>query len=488
MWVRYYWNDSSIHWNPADYSDVTEITMPTQDTWTPGLFLDHFRSKEFYKRVPYIFVRITHTGYSYLYTPLYSYTACSLQVAAFPFDEQTCDLNFTSYFLTTENLKFVLNKGMGADLSNYRKNTEWGLVSFTAFATEETGRQGCSDCVYSVIVFRLVFRRRWQQRFYYYYAPNIILNLFTTIQFALPIDSGERMEWSSACYLAVALFKQLIYFTFSSSKEFPIWVTYIAFTSVITACSQVLTILSIYIHKQGTHDNFRTVPIWLRNLVLHKVAWFVGLEPAALEEENVPVNVDEVVVADDDETIGLEHLNKERKITFSHLGHEESYNEVESIGSEENYTSVDRSRTKTFANIKGYLSRFKTSIFAPKEPKTMESRRRGITYGRRRTLEAMSSKNMSMILEEIEHLRQASLLGTRFKQNKEETIYNILKYMQLLDEKYEEKKRIHALRSEWKQVTMVLNRVLMVIFFVANVITWVIVLVQIPRYEREVYL
>ena len=44
IWLRHYWKDDYLTWNPSDYDNITEITLPTNpdmdaSIWVPDIYL-----------------------------------------------------------------------------------------------------------------------------------------------------------------------------------------------------------------------------------------------------------------------------------------------------------------------------------------------------------------------------------------------------------------------------------------------------------------
>lgn len=91
----------------------------------------------------------------------------------------------------------------------------------------------------------LTIKRRGAQGFFFFYVPNLMLNVLTLVQFFLPCDSSERIKWSASIYLAVTFYLLSIKDVFPLSANLPVWVQFIALTAVLTGASQVRTFLTL---------------------------------------------------------------------------------------------------------------------------------------------------------------------------------------------------------------------------------------------------
>lgn len=86
------WNDTRLTWNSSDYSNVTEILVPTNQLWIIDLFVVNIGDANGYVNIASQSLSvIQNTGLIYVIFSLTNLkTRCSLDIKHYPFDMQTC--------------------------------------------------------------------------------------------------------------------------------------------------------------------------------------------------------------------------------------------------------------------------------------------------------------------------------------------------------------------------------------------------------------
>ena len=81
---------------------------------------------------------VTYTGDIAVMYPIIFELSCDITVYHFPFDQQVCHLKFGSWVYPNRLLYIRLRDSNAADISNYQRSSEWGLVKFTASEHNES--------------------------------------------------------------------------------------------------------------------------------------------------------------------------------------------------------------------------------------------------------------------------------------------------------------------------------------------------------------
>lgn len=83
-----------------------------------------------------------------------------MDVTWFPFDSQSCNIQFGSWSYSGQEIDFNLVNvtGLAFDLSEYVTNGEWKLVEFTGRRMEKF--YGCCEEAYITIVFTIKIKRQ----------------------------------------------------------------------------------------------------------------------------------------------------------------------------------------------------------------------------------------------------------------------------------------------------------------------------------------
>ena len=94
-WVHRYWTDELHVWVPAAFGGVTEINI--DHIWRPQITMVHSVLRPWDKNVEVDDVEIKSSGYAYDSRPAALSPLCEFDFSRFPFDTQTCRIEFESW-------------------------------------------------------------------------------------------------------------------------------------------------------------------------------------------------------------------------------------------------------------------------------------------------------------------------------------------------------------------------------------------------------
>lgn len=150
-----------------------------------------------------VIIRVTNDG-TLTWTPGGVYeTSCSTDVTYYPFDEQECDIELTTWGYTNVEINLV---GKGVDLSYYEPDGEWAFMSYSV--TSNTRTAGASSL--PQITYAMKYRRRPTYQVMNTILPLILLGFLHCFVFQLPADSGEKMGYSLTTLLAFAVYLTIV--------------------------------------------------------------------------------------------------------------------------------------------------------------------------------------------------------------------------------------------------------------------------------------
>uniref|UniRef100_H0VHT4 5-hydroxytryptamine receptor 3A n=1 Tax=Cavia porcellus TaxID=10141 RepID=H0VHT4_CAVPO len=241
IWYRQFWTDEFLQWNPEDFDNITKLSIPTDSIWVPDILINEFVDVGKSPNIPYVYVR--HQGEVQNYKPLQVVTACSLDIYNFPFDVQNCSLTFTSWLHTTEFLEFSDRESRGS---------------------------------FAEMKFYVVIRRRPLFYAVTLLLPSIFLMIVDIVGFYLPPDSGERVSFKITLLLGYSVFLIIVSDTLPATAiGTPLISVYFVVCMALLVISLAETILIVrLVHKQ---DLQQPVPLWLRHLVLERIAGLLCL-------------------------------------------------------------------------------------------------------------------------------------------------------------------------------------------------------------------
>ncbi|XP_010780064.1 5-hydroxytryptamine receptor 3A-like [Notothenia coriiceps] len=204
VWYRQSWTDEFLVWNPEDFDEVKQVSLPTANVWVPDILINEFVDVGKSPDIPYVYV--THDGLVRNYKPIQVVTACTLNIYNFPFDVQKCSLTFQSWLHTIDDINITLMRSpeeLREDKSVFMNQGEWELLhilsNYKIFSVD-------NDDYYAEMKFHVVIRRRPLFYTVNLLLPSMFLMVMDIVGFYLPPDSGERVSFKITLLLGYSVF------------------------------------------------------------------------------------------------------------------------------------------------------------------------------------------------------------------------------------------------------------------------------------------
>ncbi|MEW8546879.1 MAG: hypothetical protein AB2693_25470 [Candidatus Thiodiazotropha sp.] len=179
---------------------------------------------------------------------------CTLDVSTFPWDTQTCLVEFLAIYSKTEvTLQLTANE---ADLSYFCGNGAWELMSTSATLS---GTPDMSRAIYS---FEL-------RRYALYPVVNLIVPILTLtvlniLAVFIPVSSGERLSYCMTVLLALAVFLSLVSGHLpKNSNNMARLCLLLMFILIMSTIICTGSVLSVYLYYQPEENN---PPQWMVRL------------------------------------------------------------------------------------------------------------------------------------------------------------------------------------------------------------------------------
>ena len=259
IWLRYWWKDRILSWNPQDYGNTTSIKMytdPDSDNsiWVPDIYLYNTAEAPM-TNLDYSKASLYYDGSIIWSRPGMIKSTCVFDLKYFPYDQQVCQLKFGSWVYHEKELN--LKKGNPSiDISNMQKNEGWNLVNYTSELN--VVKYDCCPEEYADITYNFTLRRKPG-----YYSLNIILPTFATavlmlISFIVPWDSGERISFATTVMLSIIVFLLILSDSLPKTDTKPLlsqMLIGLTFFSLFTVFFTVM-ISSMYSYKDNKNNVF----------------------------------------------------------------------------------------------------------------------------------------------------------------------------------------------------------------------------------------
>ncbi|KAM9781948.1 5-hydroxytryptamine receptor 3A [Syngnathus typhle] len=267
VWYRQSWTDEFLVWNPQDFDQVKQVSLPTANIWVPDILINEFVDVGKSPDIPYVYV--SHDGLVRNYKPIQVVTACTLNIYNFPFDVQKCSLTFQSWLHTIDDINITLMRSpeeLREDKSVFMNQGEWELLhilsNYKIFSVDD-------DDYYAEMKFHVVIRRRPLFYTVNLLLPSIFLMVMDIVGFYLPPDSGERVSFKITLLLGYSVFLIIVSDTLPATAiGTPLIGVYFVVCMALLVISLTETVLIVrLVHKQDLQP---PVPHWLRYFVLER--------------------------------------------------------------------------------------------------------------------------------------------------------------------------------------------------------------------------
>lgn len=259
IWLRYWWKDRILSWNPQDYGNTTSIKMytdPDSDNsiWIPDIYLYNTAEPPM-SGLDYSKASLYNDGSISWSRPGMIKSTCVFDLKYFPYDQQVCQLKFGSWVYHEKELN-LKKSTPSIDISNMQKNEGWDLVNYTSELN--VIKYDCCPEEYADITYNFTLRRKPG-----YYSLNIILPTFATavlmlISFIVPWDSGERISFATTVMLSIIVFLLILSDSLPKTDTKPLlsqMLIGLTFFSLFTVFFTVI-ISSMYSYKDNKNNVF----------------------------------------------------------------------------------------------------------------------------------------------------------------------------------------------------------------------------------------
>lgn len=244
------WNNKFLTWEPHEYGGIHRISVPNYKIWQPDLaLLDTYDSLTDLGQVDGKAI-VDYTGNVTIW-PYKLYTVgCAIKARKFPFDVQTCHLDFLSWTNPVSVLDLQTSR---AELSRdrYQENEEWWLehMQITYYL------QPYGDDHWAHVKYTFTLRRKWLFYILNIIAPIMCISLLNITTFLLPASSGEKITLCISTFLTLAVFLTIITNSLpESSEESSILGWYVGLQLVGNGSSILCTVISLRFYTKDSND------------------------------------------------------------------------------------------------------------------------------------------------------------------------------------------------------------------------------------------
>lgn len=185
---------------------------------------------------------------------------CPTDIAKFPFDEQTCDLQFVPWGLSLQYV-ILYPEFENIQLQYFTSHSDWKIVDHSTYLLD-IGGLGC------------IWAHMKIKRQPLYYAimtilPTLLFSLLNPLVFVLPVESGERVSLSITILLSYAIFLTLVSASIPTSSN-PMC-TLLTVMIAIIAISGIIVLGAILSVRYYYSSDIQTICCTVKYLVRMKL-------------------------------------------------------------------------------------------------------------------------------------------------------------------------------------------------------------------------
>ncbi|KAI0220408.1 Acetylcholine receptor subunit alpha-type unc-38 [Lamellibrachia satsuma] len=437
--MGYYWRDTAYSWDPQKHNGTEQISVPKEFVWIPDILLYNNVDLTMKPLTKGLMLTIQYNGNIVYRYPAIFRSMCAVEM--FPFDQHKCTLVFASWIHSSDTLDIDMATSVPTtDVQSYSSNSRWLLVNMSAERIVPIYNVSGQLEKFPAVVFSVVLRRRSLVLCWYLLYPNAITNFLAITVHLLPCDPRGKLTAGVLLFLATVFYLQLLDRHLPAHSFVPLIVGHVLGTEIISCLSQTISIIVLHLHH-----NFKTpLPAWVRRVFLYYLArvvlmsWVIRIE----EEEGKAEEEDEVKVAPS----------------------QTSFSRVSSRCS-------SKSSTKTTATAEhatgddGYFEGDDLGRFLPGQPLVEELS--GPTFTSR--LGRVPEHN-TFILPSTSSCRKGdNLKGEDIKRI---IMSKIDRCLQDFEDRTKRRLQEKVIRTEWKQVAMVIDRCMFYVYMFTTCYLW----------------
>jgi len=273
-WLTQVWNDTHLTWNYSDFGGVRNIRLPFMKVWRPDVILYNNADPQYNTATINTNVIVEHTGkVTWLSHGMFK-SSCNISVEYFPFDIQDCEMKWASW--TYDGYSLDLhdpNENNSADKSNYQVNGEFELEDFTSWY--HLKNYSCCEEPYPDITYIIRIRRRPLFYVFNMIMPCVLINGIALLVFYVPSESGEKVTLGISALLSMTVFLMTIRESLPPTEKTPLITLYYGVSICLVTFASAMAVVTLNIHHMGLRG--KDVPDKVKKLVLGWLSHIVFL-------------------------------------------------------------------------------------------------------------------------------------------------------------------------------------------------------------------
>jgi hypothetical protein len=249
VFLKLVWFDTFMEWDPIDYGNLTEFSIPQDEIWKPDIALANAFDTISGLGDKFMYVTVTNDG-KISWEPFQRFVStCSLRMKYFPFDTHVCDIQMATWSSTKQMINIITGSD-GFNIDFYEENANWNLLNVSTYDSSTVATSGLS--------FSLKITRKPIYYILNTIFPIVLLSLLNNFVFVLPCSSGEKLSFAIILFLSFAIFLLIVTEIMPEGvSSMPLVTIYLLLESIFSTLIVLITIVQLRLHNRS---NKKPVP------------------------------------------------------------------------------------------------------------------------------------------------------------------------------------------------------------------------------------
>ncbi|XP_055343686.1 uncharacterized protein LOC129591864 [Paramacrobiotus metropolitanus] len=269
------WSDKRLIWNPAEHGGIQVLRLPVEKVWQPDIALTNTVDGQFWPS--YKSNALIYSDGNVQWVPPFIFkSGCDTNPYYFPFDRQVCNMVFRSVTYHANEVDFETEKNMMLKDYAEQPSGSWHVVAVPLkkqyrIENRKYGR-------IPIVTVQLDLKAARRTKFYVmtFLLPCVCIALLTIFIFYLPIASGEKLCIAISILFSIVVFLLILIEILPPSDSLPLMTKFLVFTFVCNLISSFFTTISVNwtFRSKKTH----VMALWIRKIFLDRLPRYLRMQ------------------------------------------------------------------------------------------------------------------------------------------------------------------------------------------------------------------
>ncbi|XP_072022091.1 acetylcholine receptor subunit beta-like 1 [Amphiura filiformis] len=243
-----FWFDHRLQWRADDYNGTQVITIDRNTIWVPHIQVENSVTV---KEPTDGQLRVLSSGRVSFNQPLHIEFICDMDLTYFPYDKQSCNIEFGSFLYTTEfvNLTASSYPFVIPNASLVKSAKDFQVTTFTVKRNEPYS-QFVAPYGFADVTYTIGLKRQSNAYTAKLIIPSVLSSFLILATFLIPAASNEKITLCSILFLCLLLLIALLHITVPGTGE-TILGQLLAFSLFVDFFATIMAVVSYNIKVNG---------------------------------------------------------------------------------------------------------------------------------------------------------------------------------------------------------------------------------------------